>query len=204
MTFDSLLPRILPSVKGCPDILAITHMRQAYIEFCENTLAWTAWLTPIESVANDGSYAMVLPASSALVKLIEFKVDGREADVTTPAKGRSMLLNDSGAQVAWTEDRVNVNVSPVPGVDGIVYDLRAALKPTQAAAAIDDTLGEHYSEHLVDGTLARLLEIEGVPWENQQRAAMRRDRFAGAMADVGLRVSKGFSSGQRRTKPFLY
>jgi hypothetical protein len=184
--------------------LAINHLRQAYIEFCENTLAWTVWLAPITSVANDGSYAMVLPAGSALVKLIEFKVDGSEADVTTPNKGRAMLLNDSGAQVAWTDDRVNVNVSPVPTADGVIYDLRAALKPTQAATEIDATLGEHYSEHLVEGTLARLLEIEGVPWENQQRAAMRRDRFANGMADVGLRVSKGFGSGQRRSKPFLY
>jgi hypothetical protein len=204
MTFDSLLKRILPSVKGCPDSLAILHLREALIQFCEGTLAWQVWLDDIDTVADQSAYPMVLPPDSALVKLIEFKLDGEDADVVTPAKGRSMRLHDSGAQVAWTADRINVEVSPTPTVDGSTLSLLAALKPTQDAETVDDTLAEHYVDHLVDGALARLLEIEGVAWENPQRAAIRLGRFQDAIDTIGARVAKGFSSAQRRSKAFLY
>jgi hypothetical protein len=38
--FSDLLPKILPSVPGCPQPLAIQHARDAAIRVCERTLAW--------------------------------------------------------------------------------------------------------------------------------------------------------------------
>jgi hypothetical protein len=38
--FTDLLPKVLPSVPGCPQPLAIQHVRDAAIRVCERTLAW--------------------------------------------------------------------------------------------------------------------------------------------------------------------
>lgn len=38
--FTDLLPKVLPSVPGCPQPLAIQHIRDAAIRTCERTLAW--------------------------------------------------------------------------------------------------------------------------------------------------------------------
>lgn len=38
--FTDLLPKVLPSVPGCPQPLAIQHIRDAAIRVCERTLAW--------------------------------------------------------------------------------------------------------------------------------------------------------------------
>lgn len=38
--FTDLLPKVLPNVPGCPQPLAIQHIRDAAIRVCERTLAW--------------------------------------------------------------------------------------------------------------------------------------------------------------------
>lgn len=38
--FTDLLPKILPNVPGCPQPLAVQHIRDAAIRTCERTLAW--------------------------------------------------------------------------------------------------------------------------------------------------------------------
>ena len=38
--FSDLLPKVLPSVPGCPQPLAIQHIRDAAVRVCERTLAW--------------------------------------------------------------------------------------------------------------------------------------------------------------------
>lgn len=38
--FTDLLPKVLPSVPGCPQPLAVQHIRDAAIRVCERTLAW--------------------------------------------------------------------------------------------------------------------------------------------------------------------
>lgn len=38
--FTDVLPKLLPSVPGCPQPLAVQHVRDAAIRVCERTLAW--------------------------------------------------------------------------------------------------------------------------------------------------------------------
>lgn len=38
--FTDLLPKVLPSVPGCPQPLAVQHIRDAAVRVCERTLAW--------------------------------------------------------------------------------------------------------------------------------------------------------------------
>lgn len=38
--FTDLLPKLLPSVPGCPQPLAVQHIRDAAIRVCERTLGW--------------------------------------------------------------------------------------------------------------------------------------------------------------------
>ena len=38
--FDSLVPRLSPSVPGCPQPVIEQHVRDAAIEACEKTLAY--------------------------------------------------------------------------------------------------------------------------------------------------------------------
>lgn len=200
MNLTDLMPHVLPNVSGCPSPTALFHIRQAAIEFCERTLVWQADLEEITSVADDDTYAMTFPTGSALVKLLAFTVDGDEASVVTADKGRRMALNDCGGDVAWTLDRVNLKVHPTPTVDGTVYGILAALKPTQTATTIADSLGEHYAADIAAGALAGLYRMKGVGWSDPVMATDRRDWFQRRIGVVAGQVSKGFGRGRRRVK----
>lgn len=204
MNLEDLAPFVLPSVPGCPDPTLLHHLRQAAIEFCQRTLAWQEDLDTITSVASTPSYAFVLPAGSALVKLIAFTVDGEEAAVVTPEKGRRLALNDSGRDVAWTDDRVNVRVHPTPSAAGLVYGFKAALKPTQAATTIGDALGEHYAAEIAAGALAGLFDLANVTWADPLKATQRRDHFNDRIATVAAQVAKGFSRGAQNVRGHFF
>lgn len=204
MILEDLAPFVLPSVPGCPDPTLLHHLRQAAIEFCERTLAWQQDLDPITSVVNTQSYALVFPAGSVLVKLLAFTVDGDEAFVVTPEKGRRLVLHDSGRDVAWTDDRVNVKVHPTPAAAGVIYGFKAALKPTQAATTIADAVGEHYAKEIAAGALAGLLDLASVPWADPVKAAQRRTYFEDRIATVAAQVAKGFSRGAQNVRGFFY
>lgn len=204
MKFDDLLRHVLPSVKGCPDELALFHLRHAAQEFLADTLAWSEWLPNVVGKAGVDTYYLFPPSDAEIVKLTALRVDGAERDLTGPAKGRSMSVNGCNAEVAWTEDRVRLFVSPAPTADGTIYAVRAALTICDDATTLDDDIGRHYGSDIANGAIAALLEIEGAVWENQQRAMVRRERFNDAIATTGARVAKGFGSGQRRSKAFLY
>lgn len=203
MTFDSLLPHVLPSVKGCPDALAVFHLREAAKEFLSHTLAWSEWLPNVIGKAGVDAYYLFPPSDAEIVKLTGLRVDGVERDLAVPAKGRSMRVNGWNAEVAWTEDRVRLQVSPTPAEDGTIYAVRAALTICDDATTLDEDIGRHYGSDIANGALAALLEIEGAVWENQQRAMVRRERFNDEKNSVAVRVAKGFGSAQRRSKPFL-
>lgn len=204
MNLEDLYPFVLPSAPGCPDPTLLHHLRQAAIEFCERTLAWQQDLDPIVSVVDSQSYAMVFPAGSVLVKLLAFTVDGDEANVVTPEKGRRLALNDSGRDVAWTDDRVSVKVHPTPTEAGVVYGFKAALKPTQAATAISDSVGEHYAKEIAAGALAGLLDMASVSWADPVKAAQRREYFNDRIGTVSAQVAKGFSRGAQNVRGFFY
>lgn len=204
MNLEDLAHFVLPSVPGCPDSTLLHNLRQAAIEFCARTLAWQQDLDTITSVGNTQSYALVLPASSALVKLLAFTVDGGEAFVVTPEKGRQLVLNDSGRDVAWTNDRVNVKVHPTPVAAGVIYGFKAALKPTQAATAIADSVGEHYAREIAAGALAGLLDMANVAWADPAKAAQSREHFNDRISTVSAQVAKGFSRGAQNVRGFFY
>ena len=204
MNLEDLAPFVLEMAPSCPEPTMVHHLRQSAIKFCERTLAWQQDLTAIVSVAGDDSYPMVFPAGASLVKLMAFTVDGAEAFVVTPEKGRRLAVNQSGRDVAWTDDRVNVRINPVPSQDGLSYVLKAALKPTQAATTIADSLGEHYAVELAAGALGTLLDLETMPWANPRMASAKRTFFEDRVGVISSQVSKGFSRGARQVRGFFY
>lgn len=204
MNIEDLAPLVLPSVPGCPEPTLLLHLRQAAIEFCGRTLVWRRELDPITSVADDDSYTLPLPAGSALVKLLSFTIDGQDAYVVTPEKGRRLAVSDSARDVAWTDDRVNVRVNPTPDADGKSYVFTAALKPTQASTTIPDEVGEHYANDIAGGALARLLDLENVTWANPVKARTRRDTFEACINKVAAQASKGFSRGAQRVRGIYF
>lgn len=195
MTLDDGLNQVLPYVEGCPDALALLHMRNAAIEFCERTLVWQATLSPIVTVLNQRSYlfAPALPAGATVAKVLNVRRDGQNMDLMTEVASDA---NPAGVDAAGTNALRSALVLGLAPAAGRQLVVRAALKPSRAAIDIDDGLFEQYIEAIAQGAIARLQALPSKPWTADPGLAL--GKFEKAMAEATSTVLR---AGARITLP---
>ena len=204
MELEDALPRILPYVNGCPDVTALYHLRQAAIRFFQRTLAWREDLAPVATVADQATYVIPTPASSAVARLLGVALDGGEAHTVSADMGRRLQLHTSGVDAAWTMDRSVFTIHPTPGEAGKDMVLRVALKPTQDALQIPGALYEHHIAALCDGALAGILNLPRQTFTDHQLATQFQTRFDHAMATAAAAAARSTSRAPLRVKPFPF
>jgi hypothetical protein len=197
MKWDAILTGVLPYAKGCPDDLAIDHIRKAARQFCERTLAWHLTAAPIVAVDGVSKYTLQLPEQSELVKLIACEVDGCPFLVPNWLRGSSMQRRSSGpyAVISGYND---VTISPTPKAGAsIVTDV--AVKPSMDAYEWDDDLAG-FADDVAQGALATLLGMpkEAAAWADAQAASRAFTRFNERCDDLKARVAAGLGGTHHR------
>jgi hypothetical protein len=81
--FTALLPKVLPSVPGCPQPLALQHIRDAAIRVCERTLAWRHVQPPFALTPGVHEYPYAKPEGSAVHVVFAAHVNGSPLEVLT-------------------------------------------------------------------------------------------------------------------------
>lgn len=75
--FASLVPRLNPSVPGCPQYTMIEYIRDAAIRVCERTLAWRYVQPTFQLLPGVHEYLYNKPAGSEVHVLFDAMVNGR-------------------------------------------------------------------------------------------------------------------------------
>ena len=70
ISFETLLPEILPMVPGCPDTLIENNIRSAVIELCERAGVYQAELDPVTTVSNIYEYDLEAPTGTSVRKVL--------------------------------------------------------------------------------------------------------------------------------------
>lgn len=195
MTLDDGLNQVLPYVEGCPDMLALLHLRNAAIEFCERTLVWQATLSPIVTVLNQRTYpfAPALPAGATVAKLLSVKRDTQPMELMTEA---TTDASTTGVDAAGTNALRSALVLGLPPTAGRQLLVRAALKPSRTATDIDDGLFEQYIEAIAHGAIGRLQSLPNKEWTADPSLAL--GKFEQAVANATATVLR---AGSRLTVP---
>jgi hypothetical protein len=76
-TFASLVPRLGPSVPGCPQYTAIQYIREAAIRVCERTLAWRYVQPTFALLPGVHEYLYDKPANTEVHVLFDAMVNDR-------------------------------------------------------------------------------------------------------------------------------
>jgi hypothetical protein len=74
-TFTDVLPKVLPSVPGCPQPLAVQHIRDAAIRVCERTLAWRYVQPTFDLLPGVHEYVYDKPAEAEVHVLFDAMVN---------------------------------------------------------------------------------------------------------------------------------
>lgn len=75
--FTDLLPKVLPSAPGCPQPLAVQHIRDAAIRVCERTLAWRYTQPRFDLLPGVHEYVYDKPVDTEVHVLFDAMVNDR-------------------------------------------------------------------------------------------------------------------------------
>lgn len=194
------LNKVLPRVPGCLNDVAVDAIRDAAIDFCEQTQAWTYSHPDINMVANTASYTLSPLAGTKVHvlhwvwyrpngrilwpkgqdRLARIYRDWRNATATEPTYITSLDLDANTFQLVPKPTTSQTN-----GLGPLL-----CLKPLRTATGMDSKLVDEYLEQLVEGALARLYRIPD-RFGNEAKAAAAEARFRVYCTRVYNRVQAG-------------
>ena len=216
ISYEALLPDILPMVPGCPDSLIKNNIRAAVIELCERASVYQAELDPLTTVGNIYEYDLEAPSGTAVQKILWITHEGKDLEPLTSTlleqripkwregNGVPEYYVQQGASLVW--------LVPIPTATGVSSTIvRAVLKPTHTSSACDDGVMNDYRDTIINGALFRLLRIPNKEWTDLQGASVYGSLFnegtmiaerkaRGADTGVARRVRYGGTTGAWRTR----
>lgn len=192
MRFDQMLHRVLPYAPNVPVPLAINALRDASIEWCRGTLCHQRWftLTPAASVIvpfGDGETLVRITAVKDRVV--------RPASALEEADGPVIVYDGqtpTGHQFLFNEP---------PAVDVMV---RMALRPSEDAVSLSDSVYSEFAKDVADGAIAVLLTMPEVDWTNEGTGSYHRARFEDRMNTIAAKVTTAWAGAPVKIKPSFF
>ncbi len=186
---SKFLRYVLPYATGCSEISAINALRQAAIDFCRDTSAWTELLDAQPVMASVADYEIEAPTNGQIVQVLDAYLDGLEIPAKSIDELRRIYVNPSwleakGKPTFFTTTAYgSVRLVPepeeaIPG--GLV--IRAAFMPTQTATSIPDFFYYDHAQDLASGALSYLLMEQARSYTDPANGIYHAKRFKAAMS----------------------
>jgi hypothetical protein len=220
ITYESLLPEILPMVPGCPDTLIENNIRAAVVELCDKASVYQAELDPVTTVSGLFEYDLEPPSGTSVRKILWATHQGKDLEPTTTTLLEQRLpkwREDSGLPEYFIQQNsATFILAPIPSVTVVGSTIiRAVLRPTHTSTACDNDVMNDYRDTIINGALFRLLRIPNKDWSDMRGAAVYGELFSRGVDDAERRarnadtaihrsVKYGGSSGAWRTRRRKY
>jgi hypothetical protein len=212
-SFDSFYPKILVDAVGVPPDLLDKYIRDTARDFCQRTLVWRTTLASFNATLNQAEYTLSPPAQSviAMVLMATYTdANGQTKELKGPISEDNLnaLLptwrtRDAGEpEYCLTETRGVLRLVPKPNATVTnALSVRVALKPSQAATSLDDSLLEHYEDVIVTGAKGHILMIQDKPWSDAERGHRFIKDYEEQMALIRRSARKSHTRAPLRVRP---
>lgn len=202
--FEILYPSIKLRAYGASDPLIEMYLRETAIDFCEQTHLWTRLA---EEFAFKGDGRIVLASIDEDQETLEAVIPGVFANyrvlgvppINMPASmnafaGLSFAGESEGAPqfiYQLPEEENTVAVWPIPDkqYSNIVFTI--ILKPSINSTVLPDFLVNHYRDAMVEGTLSRLLQVNGQPFYSPDAAGKAGVKYAAKVLNGRVAANRG-------------
>ena len=201
VSYEVFLPEVMPYVHDVPEIVAVQAIRNACIEFCEETHYFQENLDPIAGIKGQGLYD--LEANNSAYKVVEV-MQAYYGDQLLIPKGQEEL-NQIYRTSNWEDltgnpfyyfrtraGEMRLVTKPVT-TEANKLKVKAAIAPKRASLTVDEELFERFLEQISYGARARLYNTPNQPYYDPRTATEYTKRFNDVMAEVRTRVYKGLT-----------
>jgi hypothetical protein len=218
-TFATLVPRIAPSVPGCPQPTIIQYIRDSAIRSCERTLAWRYQQPKFNLTPGTYIYPFIKPTDTQVHAIFAAILNNNTLEALT-------LDNALELYPAWadkytaaadieeygSEPRSITQISqdqfavlPLPDA-AKTYTMRMfyALKPATCADGMDEVVFNDLEEAILHGALQHLLVLPSTNWTDRELASYHAKQYAYQISERRARANIGNARGmvRARMQPF--
>jgi len=201
VSYEVFLPEVMPFVRDVPEIVAVQAIRNAVIEFCEETHYMQENLDPITGVKGEGLYE--LDANDSNYKVVEI-MQAYYGDQLLIPKAQEEL-NQIYRTSNWEElsgnpyyyfrtksNEMRLVTKPII-TEANKLKVKAAVAPRRSSTTVTDELYERFLEQIAIGARARLYNTPNQPYYDLAASGVYTKRFNDVMAEVRTRVYKGLT-----------
>jgi hypothetical protein len=209
-SYDDFLSYVLPDVPGCAEIVAVQHIRNAVIDFCEKTLLVQVDLDPVTLIPGQADYDLEPPSNRLVTKVINLFYRNKILPATSPDDISSATFYNASAinadsqsdPVKWMQkDSTTFTVFPIPlNRENNAITIRAAIKPTRSSSTCEDILFEDYAEYIASSAKARLMMTPNKAYTNPGLVATHNQFFLQGVNAARQRASHGYTRSNLRVK----
>jgi hypothetical protein len=189
--FAPFLARVVAAAPGLPDVAAQSYLRDAAIRFCEAS-GWLEREVVMPMARGVRDYPVVPADCERVVRVVTVSIN-----CETLRPRRDILETGCGFRVEALETpEVTVWVDR----DGDACDtlrVRYVAAPRHDACRLDARLAEEWGQALVEGAMADVLLLPGLPFSAPHLAAAYSQRFEVAILRARARRLRGRTGGAR-------
>lgn len=199
---EEFLPKVLPFAPGCPEPVALEHIRNAAMEFCEETKLWR--FDDSFDVGNDPN-VVCTPSGAVIHEIERCDFNGKKLD---PAgigwldehhpDWRSDDFRLDGVPRYFTQIRPDT-VRVVPNQNGRLK-VWLRLKPSEDAEQLPDFIATQHRNLIGWGALAGILMLPNQTFTDPNRATYFQAKFDQALGRKSRLQSQGQQRAPIRTK----
>lgn len=185
-------PRLIPSLAGVPEPLALQALVDSCIQFCDQSLAVTVNLDPITVPIGESAIELDPPTDTTIAQILYVWYDKKKLNPVPYGQMTNIYRPNATPEdytVEYIDEEVNLMVYPAPDkqvVNGLV--VRCALRPSRDATKVHDILYQRYSDGIIAGANSILCNMPDQPWTDYNRAmaqgVIARARANQARADM--------------------
>lgn len=203
ISYETLLPEILPMVPGCPDSLIQNNIRAAVVELCERASVYQQELDPLTTVANIYEYDLEAPSVTSVQKILWVTHAGVDLEPITSSLLEQRIpkwRTEAGVPEYFLQQTSSLfSLAPVPAATAVSSTvIRAVLKPSHSSTACDNDVMNDYRDTIVNGALFRLLRIPNKDWSDIQGASVYGQLFNQGV-EAAERRARNADTGVRRS-----
>jgi hypothetical protein len=201
VAYDLFLPEVMQFVKDVPEVVAFNAIRNACVEFCQETRYIQQHLDPMAGVATIGTYD--LEANEGTYKIADivecwygdqFLVPKSIEQLTQIYRTTNWNTLDGNPYYYYRPSSQEIRLVPYPKVtEANKIRVLAALKPSRASTTIREEIFERFLEDIAYGARARLYNTPNQPYYDLKTSMEYLKRFNDVMADVRTQVNKGLT-----------
>lgn len=201
VSYDLFLPEVMQFVKDVPEVVAVNAIRNACIEFCQETRYIQQHLDPMAGVANIGTYD--LEANEGTYKIADivecwygdqFLVPRSIEQLTQIYRTTDWNTLDGNPYYYYRPSSQEIRLVPYPKItQANKIRVLAALKPSRASTTVQEEIFERFLEDIAYGARARLYNTPNQPYYDLKTSMEYLKRFNDVIADVRTQVNKGLT-----------